>query len=127
MTQPHFISPKLCIRDTNRGLGVFLKPCTAAVCGEILEISPFSSCYARPWKEVSEDLRKIVYSYPTGHDNYVIGLGYTSLYNHSDNNNAVWTSQNNSIIIQTISEIHGNEEVFIHYGDAYWSGGWTKY
>jgi len=54
-------------------------------------------------------------------------LGYISIYNHNDNNNAIWTTSDNGICIKTIKEINAGQEVFIHYGDNYWSGGWPKY
>lgn len=122
-----YISPKIHPKQTKRGWGVFVKPSASIACGEIVEASPFSGCYGKKWSDVEEDLRKIVFSYPQNADYYVIGLGYVSLYNHCDKNNAIWRTENGLIIIEATAEIPENIEVFIHYGDAYWSGGWQKY
>jgi SET domain-containing protein len=121
----YFISSFLEIKDTPRGLGVFTKIDIAPQV--IIEHSPFSSCWATKWKDTPENLRKIVFSFPQGEDNYVIALGHISIYNHSDNNNAKWLTSENGIYVRTLRNIDAGEEIFIHYGDAYWSGGWPKY
>ena len=121
----YFISPSIEIKNTTRGLGVFAK--TYLYYNHIIEYSPFSSCWASKWQDTPENLRKIVFSFPQNTDNYVIGLGYTAIYNHSDNNNAIWSTSDNGIYIKAVKEINAGEEIFIHYGDGYWSGGWPKY
>tara|TARA_R110000868_G_scaffold107056_3_gene293033 strand:- start:363 stop:734 length:372 start_codon:yes stop_codon:yes gene_type:complete len=121
----YFISSFLEIKTTSRGFGVFTK---LDVCADvIIEHSPFSSCWSSKWEDTPENLRKVVFSHPQNTDNYVIGLGYTAIYNHNDENNAVWSTSDNGILIKTIRNMKAGEEVFIHYGDAYWSGGWSKY
>lgn len=126
MEKGYFISAKIVPKPTKFGLGVFVKPSASILCEEVIEVSPYSHCYAEPWVNVCESLRKIVFSYPQNTDNYVIGLGYTSLYNHSDTNNAYWTTNEYGIVIAATRNILENEQIFIHYGDAYWSGGWQK-
>jgi hypothetical protein len=121
----YFISSFLEIENTSRGLGVFTKIDISPEV--IIEHSPFSSCWVTKWEDTPENLRKMVFSFPQGQDNYVIALGYISIYNHNDNNNAIWTTSDNGICIKTIKEINAGQEVFIHYGDNYWSGGWPKY
>ena len=121
----YFISENLFVKNTSRGLGVFSIKDIAA--NSVIEHSPFSSCWVSKWEDTPENLRKIVFSYPQNADNYVIGLGYTAIYNHNDNNNAEWLTTEAGILIRTIKNICAEEEVFIHYGDAYWSGGWPKY
>jgi len=121
----YFISENLFVKNTSRGLGVFSIKDIAA--NSVIEHSPFSSCWVSKWEDTPENLRKIVFSYPQNSDNYVIGLGYTAIYNHNDNNNAEWLTTEAGILIRTIKNICAEEEVFIHYGDAYWSGGWPKY
>lgn len=121
----YFISENLFVKNTSRGLGVFSIKDIAA--NSVIEHSPFSSCWSSKWEDTPENLRKIVFSYPQNTDNYVIGLGYTAIYNHNDNNNAEWLTTEAGILIRTIKNICAEEEVFIHYGDAYWSGGWLKY
>lgn len=121
----YFIDPRLKINNGKKGLGVYSNSFIKAE--TIIENSPFSSCWAENWANTPENLRKIVFSYPQNIDNYVIGLGYIAIYNHSDNNNAIWLTDTNAIVIKTIKDIQENEEICIHYGDAYWSGGWPKY
>ena len=121
----YFISSCLEIKDTTRGLGVFTKIDISPEV--IIEHSPFSSCWTTKWKDTPENLRKIAFSFPQGEDNYVIALGYISLYNHNDNNNAHWSTSKKGIYIHALRKINAGEEIFIHYGDAYWSGGWPKY
>ena len=121
----YFISENLLVKNTSRGLGVF--SIKDIIANSIIEHSPFSSCWASKWEDTPENLRKIVFSYPQNADNYVIGLGYTAIYNHNDNNNAEWLTTEAGILIRTIKNIRAEEEIFIHYGDAYWSGGWLKY
>jgi hypothetical protein len=121
----YFISSFLEIKNTSRGLGVFTKIDISPEV--IIEHSPFSSCWATKWEGTPENLRKIVFSFPKNEDNYVIALGHISIYNHNDNNNAIWVTTSNGICIKTIKEINAEEEIFIHYGDDYWSGGWSKY
>jgi len=121
----YFISSFLEVKDTSRGLGVFTKIDIAPQV--IIEHSPFSSCWMTKWKDTPENLRKIVFSFPQGEDNYVIALGHISIYNHSDNNNAKWLTSENGIYVRTLRNIDAGEEIFIHYGDSYWSGGWPKY
>lgn len=121
----YFINPNLEIKNTSRGLGVFTKIDIAK--DIIIEHSPFSSCWASKWSDTPENLRKIVFSFPQGYDKFVIGLGYMSIYNHNDDNNAVWHTSVDGLYINTIKNINANEEIFIHYGSAYWSGGWPKF
>lgn len=121
----YFISENLFVKNTSRGLGVFSIKDIAA--NSVIEHSPFSSCWSSKWEDTPENLRKIVFSFPQNTDNYVLGLGYTAIYNHSDNNNAIWLTSENGIYIKAIKDINSDEEIFIHYGEAYWSGGWTKY
>lgn len=121
----YFINTSLIIKNTKRGLGVFTTNEIQA--NTIIEHSPFSSCWASKWEDTPENLKKVVFSYPQNNDNYVIGLGYTAIYNHNDNNNAIWLTSDNGIYIKSVKKINIDEEIFIHYGDNYWSGGWPKY
>lgn len=120
----YFIDTSLVIKNTKRGLGVF--SIKNILSHTTIEHSPFSSCWASKWEDTPENLRKIVFSHPINSNNYVIGLGYTAIYNHNDNNNAEWLTTEAGILIRTIKEISVGEEIFINYGEAYWSGGWSK-
>jgi len=126
MTRQYFIDNRAEVKRTDRrGLGVVARGPISE--GEMIERSPFSGCWATTWAETPENLRKIVFSYPQNSDNYVIGLGYLSIYNHDDNNNAIWLTENESIVIVARRNIKEGEEITINYGEAYWSGGWPKY
>jgi SET domain-containing protein len=54
-------------------------------------------------------------------------LGYISVYNHDDNNNAYWFSCDVGVGIITNREIKKDEEICVSYGTSYWLNGWTKY
>lgn len=121
----YFISNFLEVKNTSRGLGVFTKIYIPK--DQVIEHSPFSSLWKSTWPDTPYDLKKIVFSFPQGSKEYVIALGYVSIYNHRDDNNAKWNTSENGLYIKTLKNIYPNEEIFIHYGDAYWAGGWTKY
>lgn len=58
----------------------------------------------------------------------VVGLGFASLYNHSDNANAYWISDTDKKTFKFVSnrKILSGEEIFIWYGDVnYWNDGRT--
>jgi len=49
-------------------------------------------------------------------------LGYGSLYNHSDNPNIEWRGVNARYMdFHTVRNIKKGEQLFIHYGDDYWT------
>jgi SET domain-containing protein len=55
------------------------------------------------------------------HDGQAIMLGYASLYNHSDDNNAEWHfTGEDSIIIIANKAINKDDEIFVNYGNNYW-------
>lgn len=57
---------------------------------------------------------------------FVVSLGYGSLYNHSNNANANWTHdfENKTFIFFSTQPIKKGEEIFIFYGDEnYWADG----
>ena len=55
---------------------------------------------------------------------HAVMLGYASIYNHSDNNNASWDFEQGDdiIFIKATRDISPQEEVFVNYGPAYWIG-----
>lgn len=78
--------------------------------------------------EVSPLLIDYRFNWPQGNDfeEQVIGLGYASLYNHSQNPNAFWVSDIPKRTFKFISnkKILEGEEIFTWYGDVnYWSDG----
>lgn len=120
----YFIDQRLYIDFGKKGRGVFAKEIIPA--SITIEYSPIMTNYQVKWSETPYELKKMVFSFPQGVDNYVIGLGYTSLYNHDDKNNAMWHTDDNGVLIRSVRDIYPGEEVCIHYGDSYWSGGWPK-
>ena len=51
----------------------------------------------------------------------LLGLGYCSLYNHSDDNNAKFNIiDNKKIRITCVKDINEGEEITVNYGDGYW-------
>jgi len=51
----------------------------------------------------------------------LVGFGYCSMYNHSDNPNATWIVNEESIQIYAIKNIDKDEEIFISYGPDWFS------
>lgn len=71
------------------------------------------------------------FNWPQGSDweKQVVGLGYASLYNHSDQPNAGWRSnvENNTFEFFAVKEILPGQEIFVWYGDDnYWNDGRVK-
>jgi SET domain-containing protein len=97
------------------GLGIFAKKNFKV--GEIIEIAPII-------KEKRENIGGLVEDYlfsvpdegMTG-----IALGWASLYNHSDDNNASWRVDGDYIIVTCIKDIKKGEEIFVSYGTDYWN------
>ena len=122
----HFIDGSLRIgKSVKGGYGVF-----AVVdidVDVVVEYSPYNrGVKYSSWGVVPNELRQIVYSYPIGSDNYVIGLGYLSLYNHDDNNNCIWSTNEGGIYVYTRRKVSVGEELCINYGEGYWKNGWKK-
>ena len=49
-----------------------------------------------------------------------LALGYGSLYNHSNDNNAIVEYENDLLYILAVKDIKKGQEIFINYGDNYW-------
>ena len=122
----YFIDESLYIGDSGRrGRGIYSRGEIGA--NMIIEYSPVIESYVGGWGDIPYELKKYVFSYPQGSDRYVIALGYVSIYNHADDNNAMWYTEVGGIYIKTLRRIAVGEEVCINYGESYWSGGWAKY
>ena len=109
-----------------QGWGVFAKE-------DIMEGEVFEECPILPlpmkYGEVSSVFIDYRFNWPQGTNEWeeqVIALGYGSFYNHSENANAHWTSNNNERTFKFISnrKINKGDEIFVWYGDvSYWSDG----
>lgn len=85
--------------------------------GEILEICP---AILQKTDDVQGKVRDYLFRYDE--DNSLIGFGYCSMYNHSDNPNANWHVINSEKIkIKAARDIDVGDEIFVSYGDDYWS------
>jgi len=120
----YFISPEMYLAKGVKGLGVYAKNDIPA--NTMLELSPISSCYSTNWANTPYQIKKLAFSFPQNSDNYVIALGYISVYNHDDFNNAFWFTCDIGIGVYTLRDIKKDEEICISYGQGYWNNGWTK-
>lgn len=110
------------------GLGVFASE--KITNGEVFEICPIVDMGMKPG-ESSPTLLDYRFNWPQGFEweKQVVGLGYASLYNHSNDANAAWRSDYNNNVFEfyAIKEILPGEEIFVYYGgDAYWNDGRVK-
>lgn len=100
--------------STGRGLGVFASE--KIFKGEVFEISPLINLNVNEKSDVLFDYR---FYHPENDENkiYVVALGYGSLYNHSNQNNADWrTGEFMEFEFYAIKDIEKGDEIFIYYG-----------
>ncbi len=84
--------------------------------GDIIEVCP---CIIDNNNNFSGKMRDYLFSYDK--DRSLVAFGYCSMYNHSDNNNALWkVLPNNKLQIYAVKDIDIGEEIFISYGNQYW-------
>ena len=117
-------------KSTIHGYGVFANELIRE--GEIIEETPIYDlkiAKAQP-SSLMNDYR---FNWPQGSganwDKQVLAWGYGSLYNHSDNYNAVWNSnlENEAFRFIAIKDIQPDEEIFVYYGGVtYWEDGRTN-
>ena len=101
-------------QSPQKGLGVFA---TQKICkDEVIEITPLIELNTYQSSNVLFDYR---FYYPRNGNNriYVVALGYGSLYNHSNQNNADWRDCGPmEFEFFATKDIEKGEEIFIHYG-----------
>ena len=107
------------------GLGVFAKEFIKK--DEIFEECPVLTLPINQG-EVTPLLIDYRFNWPQGVEwqEQVMGLGYASLYNHSENANAYWVSniENKTFRFIANRDIQPTEEIFVWYGDInYWNDG----
>lgn len=122
-----FKNPKIEIRRSSiHGWGIFTNDFIKK--DELLEEVPFITIPMSP-NESSSLFIDYRFNYPSGMGswiNQVIVFGFASLYNHSENPNAYWyTDEENKIFIfKTSMDIKPNNEIFVYYGnESYWNDG----
>ena len=117
-------------KSTIHGYGVFANELMRE--GEIIEETPIYDLKIAKGQPSSlmNDYR---FNWPQGSganwDKQVLAWGYGSLYNHSDNYNAVWNSnlENEAFRFIAIKDIQPDEEIFVYYGGVtYWEDGRTN-
>ncbi len=111
-----FISRKIEIKSTrSSGRGVFVT--SSIKKGEIIEISPLIVTPSFDYTKLNKTIMAY-YWYEFAKRACAIGLGYASLYNHSDDNNAEFSiiKKSNLIKIKATREIKKGEEILINYG-----------
>lgn len=108
------------------GWGVFAKEFINT--DEIIEICPIITLPIIKGESTSL-LIDYRFNFPSGTPEWseqVIALGYGSIYNHSDNPNANWYSNNIGRTFQffAIKPIQPGDEILVYYGDEnYWNDG----
>lgn len=98
--------------------------------GEIIEEVPVLELPINKG-EVTSLLIDYRFNWPQGvkWDKQVVGLGFASLYNHSNDANAYWVSdlEKNTFKFISNKKISSGDEIFIWYGDVnYWNDGRTS-
>jgi hypothetical protein len=85
--------------------------------GEIIEICPAIRLND---KDSVGNMADYVFGF-NSEDN-LVGFGYCSMYNHQDEPNANWEVINEEKIqIKVVKPIQKGEEIFVSYGEAYFS------
>ena len=111
------------------GWGVFAKDYIEA--GILIEVAPvvvypsgpfnlaFALCQAHG---ISPEEFKIDQYVLEWQGNFGLMLGWTAVYNHSDNNNVRFLAdyKNSFMTIETLHEIHPGEQVLVSYGKEWW-------
>jgi len=85
--------------------------------GEIIEQSPFIT---QDRDDFVGNITNYLFTYNDELKLSAVGFGYSSLYNHDDDNNAYWQIDDNYIYIIALKDIPENHEIFISYGEPYW-------
>lgn len=121
-------NPKVYVdKSPVHGWGVFAA-CEINV-GDIIEECPVMTLPIKKG-ESTPLLIDYRFNWPQGveWDEQVLPFGYGGLYNHNDNANAYWISNEDkkTFIFKASKKISKGSEIFIYYGDVnYWNDGRT--
>lgn len=111
-----FIYPSLYIFESQHGgYGVFTYSFIPA--NTLIEIA-----HCIPISQDEREGLKTMLRYDYTHDDDIsyVALGFGSIYNHSDDYNVDWVTQDdNKIVYTTNRDVHQNEELLISYGENY--------
>ncbi len=90
--------------------------------GDLIEVCP---CIEDKMANFLGKARDYLFKYDE--NTALLAFGYCSLYNHSDNYNALWTVMSKEKIkIYATRDIKEGEEIFISYGNPYWNSRKSK-
>jgi SET domain-containing protein len=104
-----------------KGMGVFATELIKE--GEVIE-----ECHLIKLPIDKEEVTSLMidyrFCYPMGEnwEEYVLALGYAGIYNHSDNNNAMWRNHPTHKAFQfyAVKDIYPGEEIYVNYGPEYY-------
>jgi hypothetical protein len=83
---------------------------------DIIEICPTISDKTPIFQGIVKD-----YIFKYDETDSILAFGFCSMYNHSDNYNALWTVlSKDQMKFYATKDIKKGEEIFTSYGDAYW-------
>jgi len=100
----------------NKGLGVFAKE--KIFSGETIETTPLLKLKVQHNSDVLSDYR-FYYPRQGNTQTYVVALGYGSLYNHNNQNNADWRDGGDMIFeFFALRDIEPGEEIYLKYGGS---------
>lgn len=102
-----------------KGRGIFAT--TNIPEGSIIEQSPYIHIPSKDFEYLQETIIERYWFYVSGRNDKAtcaIGLGYTSLYNHSKKPNADWIilPKSKTIKVMALRDIRKNQEITINYG-----------
>ena len=84
--------------------------------GNVIEICPTISEESSKFQGIFKD-----YIFKYDDENSLLAFGFCSMYNHSDNYNALWTIlSKDQIKFYATKDIKKGEEIFTSYGEGYW-------
>jgi SET domain-containing protein len=84
--------------------------------GETIEICP---CITDKASNFNGKMKDYIFKYDD--ETALVAFGYCSMYNHSDEYNALWTVvSKDELKVYTTKDISKGEEIFISYGNPYW-------
>jgi uncharacterized protein len=104
-----------------KGMGVFATEPIRE--GEVIEECHLIKLPTKKW-EKSSLMIDYRFCYPMGDnwEDYVLPLGYGCIYNHSDNNNAMWRNHPiyRAFQFYAVRDIEPGEEICTNYGSGYY-------
>jgi SET domain-containing protein len=108
---------KIIVKDSSvHGKGVFAVDKISS--GEIIEECHFIHLNENDFSKLDSALKEYTFCWPLFNNNsHAVVLGFGSIYNHSDNNNAIWTTNIDKryFIFIAIKDIYPGDEIFTNY------------